>query len=81
MSRIIDTLTEVLTGFDKKMEPIREHDISKAVTSLRDKEVDATPPMQLVAEAMAFDFVEDYQDKATGWGTYYGPMFVFNNKD
>lgn len=25
---------------------------------------------------MAFDFCEDYQDKDTGWGTYYGPTAV-----
>lgn len=30
---------------------------------------------------MAFEFVEDYPNKETGWGTYFGPMFVMNNND
>ncbi len=33
------------------------------------------------AELMAFGFWEDYQDKQTGWGTYFGPMRVTSNGD
>ena len=32
-----------------------------------------------LAEILAFGFVEDYEDKETGWGTYFGPKMVFNN--
>jgi len=34
-----------------------------------------------LAELMTFGFWEDYQDKQTGWGTYYGPMRVKSNGD
>lgn len=37
--------------------------------------------MELRAESMAFDFVENYTNKDTGWGTYFGPMIVWNNGD
>lgn len=65
--------TETRRGFD-------EHDISSALRILvsEDKsQIDDT----LKAELMAFDFVEDYQDKKTGWGTYFGPMIIWNNGD
>lgn len=37
--------------------------------------------MELRAESMAFDFMENYTNKDTGWGTYFGPMIVWNNGD
>lgn len=33
------------------------------------------------AEVMAFHFVEDYPDKDSRWGDYYGPFFVLPNED
>lgn len=81
MSKIIDALTGVLAGFDQKIEPLSESDVSKMIYSVKDQE-DATEfPIQWVAEAIAFDFCEDYQNQATGWGTYYGPMYVSNKGD
>jgi len=38
-------------------------------------------PETLRAEIMAFDFMEDYTNSETGWGTYFGPMFVFPSKE
>lgn len=32
-----------------------------------------------LAEQIAFEFVENYTNQETGWGTYYGPMMVFPN--
>ena len=81
MSKIVDALTEILGKFDQETKPISESDVSRAIYSVRDPKDLSEPPMQWVAEAMAFDFCEDYHDKTTGWGTYYGPMFVFNNED
>ena len=81
MSKIVDALMEVLGKFDQETKPISERDISKAIYSVRDPEDLSEPPMQWVAEAMAFDFYEGYHDQTTGWGTYYGPMFVLNNGD
>ena len=81
MSKTINALTGVLAGFDQKIEPLSESDVSKAVYLVRDQEDAAEFAMQWVAEAIAFDFCEDYQNQATGWGTYYGPMFVSSNED
>lgn len=32
--------------------------------------------MEDFADIIAFGFVEEYQDKLTGWGTYFGPFMV-----
>ncbi|HSA04233.1 MAG TPA: hypothetical protein P5145_01460, partial [Tenuifilaceae bacterium] len=37
--------------------------------------------LELKAEIMAFSFVENYTNKETSWGTYFGPMIVMNNGD
>ena len=80
MNNIVDTLMDVLGKFDQEIKTISERDVSKAIQSVRDLNL-SEPPMQLIAEAMAFDFWESYRDQITGWGTYYGPMFVFSNGD
>ena len=80
MSNIVDTLMDVLGKFDQEIKTISERDASKAIQSVRDPNL-SEPPMQLIAEAMAFDFYEGYHDQTTGWGNYYGPMFVFDNGD
>jgi hypothetical protein len=81
MAEIIRALTGVLGEFDQETKPISERDVAKAISLIGKSKGSSEAPMQLLAEAMAFDFCEDYHDKATGWGTYYGPMFVFNNGD
>ncbi|MBW1677079.1 MAG: DUF4209 domain-containing protein [Deltaproteobacteria bacterium] len=78
---ILDALEEALIKFDHETEPISERDVAKAIRLVGETRGSSEVHMQLVAESMAFDFCEDYSDKATGWGTYYGPMFVFNNGD
>lgn len=81
MTEIIDALTEILGKLDQEIKLTSEADISKTIYSVRDPKDVTEPPIQWVAEAMAFDFCEDYQDQTTGWGTYFGPMFVFDNGD
>jgi len=80
MTEIVDALMEALGKFDQETKPISERDVSKAIQSVKDPTL-SEPPMPLIAEAMAFDFWENYRDQITGWGTYYGPMFVFSNGD
>ena len=80
MTEITDALTDVLGKFDQETKPISERDVSKAIQSVRDR-APSELPMRLLAEAMAFDFQENYRDRITGWGTYYGPMFVLSNED
>ncbi len=81
MIEILGALKELLDKFDQDIKPISEADVSKAIRSLRDPKDTSEPPMEWIAEAMAFDFWEDYQDQPSGWGTYYGPMMVLKNDD
>jgi len=57
-----------------------EHEIASEFTRFL-PEKGAEVSTELRAESMAFDFVEDYTDMDTGWGTYFGPMMVRNNGD
>lgn len=57
-----------------------EHEIASEFRKLL-PENGAEVSMELRAESMAFDFVENYTNKDTGWGTYFGPMIVWNNGD
>ena len=71
----------VLEEFDKNCEvKFDELDISKELNKLvptNKKDIS----FELKAEIMAFDFCEDYQTKPEGWGTYFGPMYVFTSKE
>ncbi len=80
MTEIIRVLMGVLGEFDQEIKSISERDVSKAIQSIKDPNLSELP-MQLIAEAMAFDFWENYRNQETGWGTYYGPMFVFSNAE
>lgn len=81
MSEIIDALKEALVKYDQDIEPITETDVSHMVRALRDPKDISEPPIQWIAEVMAFDFCEDYGNQSSGWGTYYGPMMVLKNDD
>lgn len=75
------TIKNILKQFDDLTKKgFDEHDVSVSLKVLlpEDKsKIDET----LRSELMAFDFTEDYQDQKTGWGTYHGPMAVWNNGD
>lgn len=81
MSDIINSLKEILGNYDQKTESITEEEIQQAIQSLRDPQDSSEPPMEWVAEVMAFGFFEDYKSQETGWGTYFGPMMVLKNDD
>jgi hypothetical protein len=57
-----------------------ERDISSSLKSLIPEDKSSIDD-ELKAELMAFDFSENYRDPKTGWGTYFGPMIVWNNGD
>lgn len=74
-------ISQFIDNLDLLSKPVAEHKICAAIKSFI-KEKDLNPlPTQWLAEAMAFDFVANYSNKETGWGTYYGPMIVWNNQD
>ncbi|KXX70957.1 DUF4209 domain-containing protein [Flammeovirga sp. SJP92] len=57
-----------------------EHDIATEFREFLPKEGEDIP-LELKAEIMAFNFVENYPNKDTGWDTYFGPMVVYPNGD
>lgn len=67
-------LQSVFERFDEK--PLARHDVSVAIRSVVDERRKAGEALgvELQAEAMAFDFCEDYQNNH--WGTYYGPQMI-----
>lgn len=74
-------IKQIISKFDiSEGKRFTEHEINSALKSLtpeKNIEIDSN----LLAELMAFDFSENYQDKKTGWGTYFGPMMVWGNND
>jgi len=75
------TLSEILDTFDKASDKVfDEHDIASALKQLIPEDKSKIDN-ELLAELMAFEFVEDYPNNETSWGTYFGPMFVINNND
>lgn len=79
----LQKLRSILERFERSPEPFSECELSDAVQKvLRERAPSSTdPPLELLAEAMAFSFCEDYQDERTGWGTYYGPSLVSTNEN
>lgn len=80
MSDCLKKLKRLLDELDTITEPVAEYEISSKLGTLR-KECEKSPPEQLFAEIIAFDFAEDYSDQNFGWGTYFGPMIVVPQKN
>lgn len=71
-------LQHILDEFEEQRTPLADYDISLAIHQVVDKlkgDGKEIAP-EVLAEAMAFDFCENYQDEQTSWGTYYGPQMV-----
>lgn len=64
----------------EKLQKISEHDIASAFKNILPEKGDDIS-MELRAELMAFEFSENYRNKETSWGTYFGPMLVWKNED
>lgn len=65
---------EVLTGRS-------EHEIAESFEKLLDINTEQDILEVLRNEHLAFLFCENYRDKSTGWGTYFGPMMVWKAED
>jgi len=63
-------------------EPFSEAAVFDAINGpiRKNQEIISEPGYDILAELMAFGFCENYPDRNTGWGTYYGPMLVLKNK-
>lgn len=81
MTQTEKTISEMVDNLDLLSGPFAEHQISRAINTYIKEQEKQDLPSAWLAEALAFDFVHNYQNKETGWGTYYGPMTVWNNGD
>ena len=80
-ARMNDKLSSTLQRFSETEEPITEAEIVTAIRVLRKKDDTIEPPTEWLAEVMAFDFRENAQSENNPWGTYYGPMGIWNAPD
>ena len=82
MADLTQQVEKCLCTFDAQLTPLNEGEILDAVKSLLSDVKDTEKEENFVAfaETMAFGFCENYRDKKTGWGTYFGPMWVFRNE-
>lgn len=83
LSKNIKLYLELL---DKNKEPLSgyhgEYVISKKIKDLisENKNNGVDPSKEDIAEQVAFDFLANYKSDNSGWGTYYGPMFILPNE-
>jgi hypothetical protein len=77
----LEKIKEFLASLDSNSQPINEMEISGKVKKFAEEKYGKNIPEELVAEQMAFDFIENYSDEKTGWGIYFGPMFVLPNEE
>lgn len=75
------TLKQVLIKYDQNSDQFDEHEVQDAVVHLKTQitQNGEEPSEEIIAESMAFGFCEDYNHDDSGWGTYFGPMFVLPN--
>ena len=70
-----------MSTFDKSTTPITENSVSSAIREIYKDTGTSPPPMEWLAEVMAFEFTENYINEETRWGTYFGPMWVVPQGD
>ena len=80
MSCQLTLLQEILSRFDDTTLPFNENDISNAIQEIEQSEGSAVP-VELVAEKMAFDFHENYNNDTADPHMYYGPMIEWIRDD
>ncbi|HAJ33434.1 MAG TPA: hypothetical protein DCK79_08705 [Candidatus Atribacteria bacterium] len=78
-------IKKYLDELDKEVCPLHpslgEHKIAEEIKNILKKEGESYKPSnEDIAEQIAFDFLAEYPNDNSGWGTYYGPMFVLPNK-
>lgn len=76
-----EDLESILKQLDKAKKKLNEEEISKRLNDFIDEKYDEDPPKTILAEQIAFDFVEDYPEDKNTWNTYFGPMFTLSGKE
>ena len=78
---IREELRQYMDELENKLEPIEEYKIGQKIGEILNVKEHKVTDTQELAEYCAFQFLANYPNKDTGWGTYYGPMFVLPNKE
>lgn len=74
-------INKFLKDLESISEAVSEHDISKRIRNFAKEKFGQDIPNILIWEQTAFDFTEKYPDEKSGWGTYFGPLFVLPNEE
>ena len=78
-----EEVKKYLELLDIKIQPLKsyhgEYKVAQQIKRILQEDKNYTPTMEDIAEQMAFDFLPDYPDDRSGWGTYYGSMFILPN--
>jgi len=74
-------IRKFLKELDTISKQISENNISEKIKIFIKNNFNKNTPDILMWEQMAFDFIENYIDNKSGWGTYFGPMLVMPNKE
>lgn len=72
-------LQDYFSELDTKIEPIEEFVLGQRIGEILNAREEKLTDSDELAEYIAFQFMADYHNKETGWGTYYGPMMVMKN--
>lgn len=80
-----DEIKKYLDNLSEEVNPLQsfhgEYKIAEEIKNILKKEGESYKLSdEDIAEQIAFDFLADYPNDNSGWGTYYGPMFVLPNK-
>jgi hypothetical protein len=74
-------IKEFLKCFESASKQISEHEISERIRNFIQEKFKQNPPKILLRERNAFDFIENYPNGNSKWGTYFGPMFCLQRQD
>lgn len=74
-----DNLTNYLNELNTNQEVLDVFEVGKKIGEILNVKEQKISDKQELAEYIAFQFLANYPNKETGWGTYYGPMFILPN--
>jgi len=81
MEQTLQTIQATLDSIDLQATPVGDRDVAARLDNTVEARGDkAGLTASSMADLMAFAFCEDYRDDKSGWGLYYGPMWVMQNE-
>lgn len=78
-----DKIKKYLDNLDKEANSLQafhgEYKIAEVIKNILKKEGESYKPSdEDISEQIAFDFLAEYPNDNSGWGTYYGSMFILS---